>query len=233
MVTKEYDIIIVGGGINSLTAAALLAKKNKSILLLESRDELGGMATLEEFSPGFKCNMIYDYIRWIDPRIIKKLNLYKYGLEFQKVSSLRIALDENKKHIIFQNDPSKTAESITSHSSKDGNKWIEFTQYINKICKFLEPLYTITPPIISKMGIKDVLSMSNMLNPIWKHGRRGLIDVIRTIPMMMPELLDEWFESKLLRGSLAASGITNITQGPFSAATVLNFMHHHVHHPLI
>ena len=39
MVTKEYDIIIVGGGINSLTAAALLAKKNKSILLLESRDE--------------------------------------------------------------------------------------------------------------------------------------------------------------------------------------------------
>ena len=36
--------------------------------------------------------------------------------------------------------------------------------------------------------------MSNMLNPIWKHGRRGLIDIIRTIPMMMPELLDEWFE---------------------------------------
>jgi phytoene dehydrogenase-like protein len=229
MVTKEYDIIIVGGGINSLTAAALSAKKNKSILLLESRDELGGMATLEEFSPGFKCNMVYDYIRWIDPRLIKKLNLYKYGLEFQKVSSLRIALDENKKHIIFQNNPSKTAESITSHSSKDGDKWIEFTQYINKICKFLEPLYTITPPVISKMGIKDALAMSNMLNPIWKHGRRGLIDIIRTIPMMMPELLDEWFESKLLRGSLAASGITNITQGPFSAATVLNFIHHHVH----
>ena len=90
MVTKEYDIIIVGGGINSLTAAALLAKKNKSILLLESRDELGGMATLEEFSPGFKCNMVYDYIRWIDPRLLKKLNLYKYGLKFQKVSSLRI-----------------------------------------------------------------------------------------------------------------------------------------------
>ena len=71
-----YDYIIVGGGINSLTAAALLAKKNKSILLLESRDELGGMATLEEFSPGFKCNMVYDYIRWIDPRLFKKLNLY-------------------------------------------------------------------------------------------------------------------------------------------------------------
>ena len=62
MVTKEYDIIIVGGGINSLTAAALLTKKNKSILLLESRDELGGMATLEEFSPGFKCNMIYNIV---------------------------------------------------------------------------------------------------------------------------------------------------------------------------
>ena len=141
MVTKEYDIIIVGGGINSLTAAALLAKKNKSILLLESRDELGGMATLEEFSPGFKCNMVYDYIRWIDPRLLNKLKLHKYGLEFITSRPLRVALDENGKHIIFHNDPSKTATSIASHSREDAHKWPQFTKYIKKLTLFLEQIY--------------------------------------------------------------------------------------------
>ena len=70
--------------------------------------------------------------------------------------------------------------------------------------------------------------MSALLKPIWNHDSRGLVDTIRSIPMMMPELLDEWFESKLLRGSLAASGIAHITQGPYSSATVLNFLHQHI-----
>ena len=76
---KQYDAIVIGGGINSLAAAALLAQEEKSILLLESRDTLGGMASSYEFTPGFRCNMVYDYIRWIDPRLIKRLNLPEYG----------------------------------------------------------------------------------------------------------------------------------------------------------
>ena len=72
---KYYDAIVIGGGINSLVVAALLAKKKKSILLLESRDIIGGMAASEEFSPGFRCNMVFDYIRWIDPRLINELGL--------------------------------------------------------------------------------------------------------------------------------------------------------------
>ena len=77
----QYDAIVVGGGINSLAVAALLAQENKSILLLESRDALGGLSSTHEFTSGFKCNMVYDYIRWIDPRLIKLLNLQNYDLE--------------------------------------------------------------------------------------------------------------------------------------------------------
>jgi len=225
----HYDAIVVGGGINSLAVAALLAQEKKSILLLESRDALGGLSSTHEFASGFKCNMVYDYIRWIDPRLIKRLSLQKYGLKMISPDPLRIALDENGNHISFYSDPVKTAESISQHSTKDADNWHEFTAYIKKLTLFLEPLYKMTPPIISELGIKDLLPMSALLKPILKHDSRGLVDTIRSIPMMMPELLDEWFESKLLRGSLAASGIAHITQGPYSAATVLNFLHQHIH----
>jgi len=226
---KQYDAIVIGGGINSLAAAALLAQDEKSILLLESRDTLGGMASSYEFTPGFRCNMIYDYIPWIDPRLIKRLCLEEHGFKLATPDPLRVALDENDKHIIFHTDPEKTAASIASHCAADGQKWSEFTEYIRKLTSFLEPLYNMTPPVISQLGLPEALRMSTMLRPLWKHGSRGLVDTIRTVPMMMPELLDEWFESKLLRGSLAGRGITNINQGPYSAATSLNFLHQHIH----
>ena len=144
---KDYDVIIIGGGINSLVSASLLTNQKKSVLLLESKNILGGTAAADEFSPGFKCNMVYDYLRWIDPRVIKELNLLNYGLEFREPNSLRVSLDEKGKHIFFNSDPNKTLESIASHSKDDANKWVDFTKFISKLTQFLEPLYAITPPL--------------------------------------------------------------------------------------
>jgi ribulose 1,5-bisphosphate synthetase/thiazole synthase len=50
---SSYDVIIVGGGHNGLTAAAYLAKANKKVLVLERRHILGGAAVTEELVPGF------------------------------------------------------------------------------------------------------------------------------------------------------------------------------------
>ena len=54
-------------------------------------------------------------------------------------------------------------------------------------------------------------------------------DLARAIPMMMPELMDKWFESELLRGTLGSIGIKHLNQGPYSSATMLNFLHHNMY----
>ena len=51
---NNVDVIIIGAGINSLVVASILSKAGKNILLLESREKIGGMASTEEFAPGFK-----------------------------------------------------------------------------------------------------------------------------------------------------------------------------------
>ena len=229
MVIKKYDYIVIGGGVNSLVAAALLGKKNKSVLLLESKKKTGGMAVSKEFFPGFRANVIYDYIQWFDQRIIKELNLDKNGFGFINNDINRISLDLNNNHIFFDKNIQKTLSSISFHSKKDAEKWIDFSKYISKITSFLKPLYEITPPDFKKIGVKDAISMSALLKPMWTHGSRGFVDILRTAPMMMPELLDEWFESELLRATLSASGIHHLNQGPYSAATVLNFLHQHIY----
>lgn len=42
---KQYDVIIIGGGLGGLTAGAKLAKDGKKVLLVEQHHQLGGCAT--------------------------------------------------------------------------------------------------------------------------------------------------------------------------------------------
>ena len=56
------------------------------------------------FAPGFKCNVLNDTIKWIDPRLEKLLNLKNNGLELEQPEILRIALGENTEHIIFHKE---------------------------------------------------------------------------------------------------------------------------------
>ena len=225
---EHYDIIIIGSGINSLTAAALLSKKGKKVLILEQSNNIGGMASTIEFQSNYKCNIINDSIKWINPKLIKELNLTSDKLQLIKPDITHLALGQDDKHIEFHQDSKKTAESINTLSEKDANNWEDFTLHIKKITNFLEKLYQITPPKMPGLNISDALSMRSILNPTLKYGTQGIVDLLRLVPMMMPEMMDEWFENELLRGSLSTIGSYHSSLGPFSASTGYNFLHQHL-----
>ena len=51
---SRYDAIVIGGGVNGLTCAALLGKAGVRTVLIEQRDEIGGCAAESEIAPGFQ-----------------------------------------------------------------------------------------------------------------------------------------------------------------------------------
>ena len=137
---SNYDVIVVGAGINGLTTAAILSKAGKRTLVLESRDAVGGMASSMEFSPGYKCNVFNDTIKWIDPRLEKLLDLKSKGLELEQPEILRVALGQNSEHICFHKEESKTVDSIARLSESDAKRWKDFSSYISKLSNFLSQL---------------------------------------------------------------------------------------------
>ena len=226
----QHDIIIIGSGINSLVCAAVLGKAGKKVLVLEARNKIGGLASTNEFAPGFKCNVIHDTVKWIDPRVSKELQVESQGLELVDLDVKRIALgSDDNEHILFHQDPLITSESISKYSNKDADKWEDFVKHIDGLTKFLEQLYQLTPPDLPNIGLMDALSMRTLLGPILKQGSQGLVDLARTAPMMMPEFMDEWFENELLRSALSTAGINGLSYGPYAAATGYNFLHQHLH----
>jgi phytoene dehydrogenase-like protein len=81
---KEVDVIVVGSGPNGLSAAIRLQQAGVSVLLLESRDTIGGgMRTQELTLPGFYhdvCSAVHPMA--IGSPFFSQLPLSDYGLEF-------------------------------------------------------------------------------------------------------------------------------------------------------
>ncbi|MBO1268866.1 phytoene desaturase family protein [Arthrobacter cavernae] len=77
MNNTPYDVVIVGGGHNGLTAAAYLARAGKDVLLLERDDHLGGAAVSATAFEGVEARLSrYSYLVSLMPKqIIEDLGL--------------------------------------------------------------------------------------------------------------------------------------------------------------
>ncbi len=83
-VSERYDVVVVGGGHNGLTCACYLAKAGKRVLVLETREVVGGgCATKEVAAPGFRHNFHSNFhgIIHMGP-VYRDLELERYGASY-------------------------------------------------------------------------------------------------------------------------------------------------------
>ena len=57
--SAKYDVAIVGGGHNGLSAACYLAKSGNKVLVLEALDKVGGMATSGNVIPEAPRHLVH------------------------------------------------------------------------------------------------------------------------------------------------------------------------------
>src|SRR5687767_6958214 len=72
---RHWDVIVVGAGHNGLACAAYLARAGRQVLVLESRDRVGGACTLEEPWPGVRMSPCAYVAGLVHPLVIRELDL--------------------------------------------------------------------------------------------------------------------------------------------------------------
>jgi len=211
---KKYDVILVGGGHNGLVAAGYLAKAGRSVLVLEKRKIVGGAAVTEEFFPGFHFSSLADGAGSLSPQIATDLNLSEHGFQTLPTDPLISSLVPDGNHLTIWNDTDRTIEEIAKISPADAEAYPKFVERMGKISRIVAEMNNIIPPDLPDIGFTDLKELTGLLGPVRGLGWKHIAQLVRLLPMSVADLLNEWFESEIVKGAIAASSILNTAFGP-------------------
>jgi phytoene dehydrogenase-like protein len=232
-VTNNYDIIIIGAGHNGLVAAAYLAKQGKKVLVLERRSIVGGSVVTESFGDGFTADSVQTG-GTLRPDVIKDLKLSQYGWTPSTEKRPFISLLEVSRtgsptygdHLVLDVDPAKAAEAIKHFSEKDAARWPEFVRFMDKAANILDIAYsTIMPRLPKTMSLSEGYGLMELGLDLRLAGRKDMLNFIRALPMAVQELVEEYFESEIVKAAIASVAIHGVTLGPMSAGTGYTLIH--------
>ncbi len=219
-----YDAIIVGAGHNGLVTACYLAKAGLKTIVLERREVIGGGAVTEEFHPGFRCSTFDHTAGPLAPHVVSELNLAQHGLELITPAVRVLSLTNDAHSLCIYNDAGRTVSEIEKHSRKDADAYPEFLNSFSNIGSVLAPLLSMTPPSINHPTANDAWQLGKIGLAFRKLGKRDEYRMLRWGPMAVADLVSEWFETELLRATVAARGIAGTFAGPWSAGTSLGLL---------
>ena len=227
-----YDAIVIGGGVNGLVTACYLARAGRKVVICEQRDSLGGLAVTDEFHPGYRANRCVDDAGWVPPPVVRDLGLSQHGYRPTLAPiGITIPLDGSPP-LVLPTNVAGAVEALRRVSPADASRWPGFCDLVARLAGFLEALYSVRAPDVHTKSPADVFTMLSLGRQLRGLGKRGMIDLLRTMPMPISDLLDEWFEHPGLKAALAYLGVLNVQHGPFSGGTALVFLHRHVGLPV-
>ena len=222
----SYDAIIIGGGHNALVAACYLARARWKVLVLERRYLVGGACVTEENTfPGFKVSTAAYVNSLFSPEIIDELRLKDYGFAVleRNPSSFTPFLDG--RYLLMGADAKLNHEQIGKFSAKDAEAYPKYERMLERVANLIEPTLKMTPPNILKPGVKDLWSMYTLGQSARKLGT-DLSEAVEILTGAARPILDRWFESEQLKGTLATDAIIGAFASPSMPGTAYVLFHH-------
>ena len=215
----QRDVVIIGGGHNGLVAAGYLAKAGLAPLVLERREVVGGAAVTEEFHAGFRGPTLAHWTGPLLPHVARDLDLERHGLTFINHGVRVFAPAPDGRSLCLYDDAARTARELKKLSEHDAGSYPQFCESFARIGRVLAPLLTFTPPSVEKPTAAEMWSLGKVGKGFRGLGKRDAYRLLRWGPMAVADLAAEWFETELLRATVAARGIFGAFAGPWSAGT--------------
>ncbi len=212
--TGAFDAIVIGGGHNGMTAATVLAKGGRKVLLLEAAESMGGAMRGYEFHTGYRAAGLAHIVNRLDPEVAELL-----GLETRTTEALpTIALSPDGKHAVLRGAYGETIDGISPAEAQ------AFTAMRKKLmfqAGILKRFLKRQPPEIGKVKMNDLGAFAGASLSLLARGREEGRDFLRMLLMNVADVADEYLSDDRLKGLVAFDATLGIHLGPRSPTSLL------------
>ncbi len=225
---NETDVVIIGAGHNGLTCAAYLAMAGLRVKVVDRRKVVGGAAVTEEFHPGFRNSVAAYTVSLLNPQIISDLKLAEQGLRIveRRVQNFLPAPDGS----YLLTGEGRTQQSVARLSAADAGRIDAFSRELEAIADVLRQFVLRAPPnVVEGFGIGSIretfnaLGTANALRKLSLEQQRSLLDLFTR---SAGEMLDERFESDLVKALFGFDAIVGNYASPYAAGSAYVMLHH-------
>lgn len=221
----DYDVAIVGGGHNGLTAAAYLARGGLRVIVLERRDVVGGAAVTEEFHPGFRNSVASYTVSLLNPLVIDELDLPRHGLRIIERPVANFWPIDETRYLMMPYGLEARQKAISQFSVSDAKCLPAYEQALERAAELLRDLSLRTPPNAGGGWIEAIRNarFGGRLAGLSLEDKRLLLDLFTK---SAADFLDNWFESEVVKGAFGFDGIVGAYAAPSTPGTAYVLLHH-------
>ena len=224
----ETDVLIIGAGHNGLTCAAYLAMAGLRVTMVERRKAVGGAAVSEEFHPGFRNSVAAYTVSLLNPQIISDLKLADHGLRIVERRAQNFLPAPDGSYLLT--GEGRTRQSVAKLSERDAGRIDAFSRELEAIADVLRQFVLRAPPnVVEGFGVGSVrealnaLGSANILRRLTLEQQRSLLDLFTR---SAGEMLDERFESDLVKALYGFDAIVGNYASPYAAGSAYVMLHH-------
>jgi phytoene dehydrogenase-like protein len=222
---KEYDAIVIGAGHNGLTNAAYLAKAGMDVVVVEKNDYIGGAAVSREMHDGWfysSCSYVCSMMR---QSIHRDLELTKHGLMIVPyLGTLNFA--DNGRTMMSYHSEAAAYNEIKRFSRHDADAMSRLEADLTRYSQVIRKTLMRTPPDPTSFKPKDIHELLWLAKEFWSLGEKELYEYIRFFTLSAQDFLDEYFETDIVKASMAGAGIIGTALGVQSPGSSYILLHH-------